>query len=131
MLRYYHNDIEYSGAKVRIDGELLKFDDQYPLLETRDGETYTLIPIRGVSEALNAEVEWDAENQTVEIDNGLHTMTLFVGSDTALFDGAETTLEMPAMIKNDRTLVPLRFVMEAFDVTVDWDGDTRTVNIWN
>ena len=131
VLRYYHNDIEYSGAKVRIDGGLLKFDDQYPLLETRDGETYTLIPIRGVSEALNAEVEWDAENQTVEIDNGLHTMTLFVGSDTALFDGAETTLEMPAMIKNDRTLVPLRFVMEAFDVTVDWDGDTRTVNIWN
>ncbi len=129
VLRYYHNDIEYSGAKVRIDGKLLKFDDQYPLLETRYGETYTLIPIRGVSEALDADVEWDAESQTVTISKGSDTMTLFIGSDTALFNGEETTLEMPAMIKNGRTLVPLRFVMEAFDVEVDWDGDTRTVNI--
>ena len=44
-------------------------------------------------------------------------------------DGEDVMLDMPAMLKNNRTMVPLRFVMEAFDVQVDWDGDTRTVLI--
>ena len=56
-------------------------------------------------------------------------MTLFIDSDIAFLDGEEITLEMSAMIKNGRTMVPLRFVMEAFDVNVDWDQDTRTVEI--
>lgn len=129
VLRYYHNDIDYVGAKVRINGKLLAFDDQYPLLETVDGETYTLIPIRGISEALDADVTWDGENQTVEIKKDGRDMTLFIDSDIALLDGEEITLEMSAMIKNGRTMVPLRFVMEAFDVNVDWDQDTRTVEI--
>lgn len=129
VLRYYHNDIEYIGAKVRINGELLAFKDQYPLLETVDDETYTLIPIRGVGEALDADVEWDGENQTVEIKKGSRDMTLFIDSNTAILDDEEVTLEMPAKIKNGRTMVPLRFVMEAFDVEVGWDQDTRTVEI--
>ena len=31
------------------------------------------------------------------------------------------------IIKNDRTLVPLRAIFEALGATVDWDNDTRTV----
>lgn len=129
VLRYYHNDIEYIGAKVRINGELLAFDDQYPILETINSNTYTLIPIRGVSEALDAKVSWDGDNQTVEIEKDGKEMTLYIDSHTALIDGQAVELEMPAHITNNRTMVPLRFVMEAFDLEVDWDGDTRTVQI--
>lgn len=129
VLRYYHNDIPYVGAKIRLNGSLLAFDDQYPLLETVDDKTYTLIPIRGISEALNADVTWNGKTRAVTIKKGRHKMILFIDSDSALFDGEEIMLDMPAMIKNNRTMVPLRFVMEAFDVDVDWDGDTRTVII--
>lgn len=130
VLRYYHNDIDYIGAKVRLNGELLAFEDQYPLLDYADnGGTYTLIPIRGVSEALDANVEWDGENRMVEIEKDGRDMILYVDSGTAFLDGEAVTLEMPAKIKNNRTMVPLRFVMEAFDVEVNWDQDTRTVEI--
>ena len=129
VLRYYHNDIPYVGAKVRLNGELLRFEDQYPILETVNGNTYTLIPIRAVSEALDADVSWDGDTQAVTIEKDGHEMILVLDSDTALFDGEEVELDIPAMLKNNRTMVPLRFVMEAFDVSVDWDGDTRTVVI--
>ena len=129
VLRYYHNDIPYVGAKVRLNGELLQFDDQYPVLETVNGDTYTLIPIRGISEALDADVSWNGKTRAVTIKKDGHKMILFVGSDSALFDGEDVELDIPAMIKNNRTMVPLRFVMEAFDVNVDWDGSTRTVVI--
>ena len=129
VLQYYHNDIPYVGAKVRLNGELLRFEDQYPVLETVNGNTYTLIPIRAVSEALDADVSWNGNTKAVTIKKDGHKMILFVDSDSALFDGEDMELDIPAMIKNNRTMVPLRFVMEAFDVTVDWDGDTRTVII--
>ncbi len=129
VLRYYHNDIEYIGAKVRINGELLAFEDQYPLLETIDEKTYTLIPVRGVSEALDADVDWDQETQCVTIEKDGQEMNLYIDSDIAFFDGEEVELDMPAMLKNNRTMVPLRFVMESFDLDVDWDQDTRTVEI--
>ncbi len=129
VLRYYYNDIEYIGAKVRINGELLKFQDQYPLLETIDEKTYTLIPVRGVSEALDAKVDWDQDTLCVTITKDGQEMLLYIDEDTAYLDGEPIELDMPAMMKNNRTMVPLRFVMEAFDLTVDWDQDTRTVQI--
>ena len=129
VLQYYHNDIPYVGAKVRLNGELLRFEDQYPVLETINGNTYTLIPIRAVSEALDADVSWNGNTKAVTIKKDGHKMILFVDSDSALFDGEDVELDIPPMIKNNRTMVPLRFVMEAFDVSVDWDGDTRTVII--
>ena len=47
------------------------------------------------------------------------------GSDNGRF----ITLDAPVIIYNDRTLVPVRAVSEAFDANVSWDGNTQTVNI--
>ena len=44
-----------------------------------------------------------------------------------LMGGDTITLDVPAQIINDRTMIPVRAVAEAMDITVDWDGDTRTV----
>ena len=54
---------------------------------------------------------------------------MYLDSDVAYINDTPITLDAPATIMNDRTLVPLRFVMEAFKVTIDWNGDTRTVEI--
>lgn len=129
VLRYYHNDIDYVGAKVRLNGKLLAFEDQYPILETVYGETYTLLPIRGIGEALDAKVKWSEKEQKVTITKGKQEIVLYLDSDIAYVNGEEVTLEMPATLKSGRTMVPLRFVMESFDVDVDWDQNTRTVEI--
>ena len=125
VMRYYHNDIDYIGAKVRVNGKLIDFEDQFPIIE--DGRT--LIPVRAVSEILGAEVEWNGAWYQAEIELGGREIILPLYSDTAYIDGAEYWLDVPAKIINDRTMVPLRFVAEALEVSVDWDGDTRTVLI--
>ena len=122
VMRYYHNDIDYIGAKVRIDGKLLAFDDQYPLLETIEGETYTMIPVRGISEALNAKVDWDGDKQEITVKKGGDEVVMYLDSDVAYINDTPITLDAPATLMNNRTMVPLRFVMEAFNVTVDWNG---------
>lgn len=129
VMRYYHNNIDYIGAKVRVNGALLAFDDQYPLLEEIDGETYTMIPVRCVSEALDASVDWDSENQKITVYKDGSEVVMYLDSDVAYINDTPTRLDAPAKLLNNRTMVPLRFVMEAFDIAVSWDGDTRTVEI--
>ena len=38
-------------------------------------------------------------------------------------------MDTKANIVNSRTYVPLRFIMETFKLSVDWDQDTETVEI--
>jgi hypothetical protein len=38
-------------------------------------------------------------------------------------------LDVPAQIVNNRTLVPVRAISEAFGAKVEWNGEIRTVTI--
>lgn len=42
-------------------------------------------------------------------------------------DGRRLMFDVPPQISEDYTFVPMRAVFEAFGMTVDWNGDTRTV----
>lgn len=44
-------------------------------------------------------------------------------------NGEKIETETPAVISNDRTLVPLRAVSEALGCDVSWDGDTRGITL--
>ena len=60
---------------------------------------------------------------------------LAIGTPTAVVNGVPMRIDndntdvVPVIDENDRTLVPLRFIAEAFGAEVGWDGDTRTVSI--
>lgn len=42
-------------------------------------------------------------------------------------DGKKLEFDQNPVIKNDRTLVPFRKILEEMGATVDWNGDTKTV----
>lgn len=125
VVRYYHNDMEYIGAMVRINEKLVRFDSQHPIIQ--DGRT--LIPIRAVSEMLGAKVDWDGDAQCAIVKKNGKTIKMYIDDTTAYVNGSERELDCPAQLINNRTLVPLRFVAEALGVNVEWDGDARTVMI--
>lgn len=127
VLRYYHNTLDYKGAKVRINGDLLKFDDQYPIV--LDG--HTLIPIRGIATALGAEVEWHHEEYTASVVKGDVSIEIPINENIVYVNGEPVELDCTAQILNGRTMLPLRFIAETFDAQVDWEQDTRTVLISN
>ncbi len=126
VLRYYHKDIDYIGAKVRVNGKLIAFEDQYPIILD---EGYTFVPIRGVAEALNAKVSWNQRNMEATIEKGGNEIVIPIGSDCAYVNGEEYYLDSPSRLINDRTMVPFRFIAENLDCDVDWDDATHTVLI--
>lgn len=56
-------------------------------------------------------------------------VVLTVGSTAALVDGNAVALDAAPIIRNSRTMLPIRFVAENLGATVGWDGATSTVTI--
>lgn len=109
---------------VYINGRQLNFDVA-PVIEN----DRVLVPLRAIFEALGAEVEWNANTQTVTAVRGPTTVVLTIGSLQPVVNGQIWPLDVPGKIMQDRTLAPLRFVGEAFGGQVGWDASTYTVNI--
>lgn len=109
---------------VLLNGNAIEFDVA-PIIEN----DRTLVPLRAIFEALGAEVEWDGTTQTVISAKGDDTCVFQIGNDKMFVNGETKTLDVAAKIVDDRTLIPLRAVSEAYNCTVDWDGATRTVTI--
>ncbi|MCL2837729.1 MAG: copper amine oxidase N-terminal domain-containing protein, partial [Oscillospiraceae bacterium] len=60
---------------------------------------------------------------------GFFRIEIQIDNDIAFVNADIVDLDVPAMIYNDRTLVPLRFIAEASGANVEWDEDTQTVII--
>jgi spore germination protein len=112
------------AIKVVLDGRELNFDVP-PAIE-RDR---VLVPFRKIGEAMGAVVGWNSQTRTVYGIKGSTRVELKIDNTYALVNGKKTSLDMPAVIRGGRTLVPLRFFTEAFGALVDWDGTNRVVTI--
>jgi hypothetical protein len=89
----------------------------------------TLIPVRAITEGFGAALSYDQESQTVTITKGETTIELTLGSTTAIVNGEEVIMDTKAGITNNRTYVPLRFIMETLKLNVEWDEETETIEI--
>lgn len=48
-----------------------------------------------------------------------------------VFEGEQMTFDVPPVIEDDRTLVPMRAIFEKLGYSVEWDGDTRSIKATN
>lgn len=60
---------------------------------------------------------------------GNDVVAISVGGNGIYYQGEKHDIDAPAFVKDDRTLVPVRAVSEAFGLAVDWDEATGTVTI--
>lgn len=111
-------------VRVLLNGEYMNFDVP-PIIEN----DRTLAPFRKIGEALGANIEWDQDTKTVTALKEDKTVILQIGNNTAYINQTPVKLDTPPIIKDNRTLVPIRFFSEAFGAAVMWDNAVRTVLI--
>ena len=107
---------------VKLNGQTLSFDVQPQIINDR-----TMVPLRTIFEALGANVDWNESNRSITATKDDTTIKLAVDNNIMYVNDETVTLDSPACIVDGRTLVPLRAISEALDVSVSWYGDTRTV----
>jgi len=115
-----------SEINVFYKNERLAFDVEPQLVQDR-----TLVPFRKVFETLGFEVTWsDGEEQEVTGKKEGLSIELIIDSKLAIVNGKTVTLDVPATILDERTLVPLRFVAENSGKIVSYQEEAGKLDIW-
>ena len=113
-----------SGIQVLYNSGYLDFDDVEPM--NVDGRV--MIPFRAALEGMGAAVDFNNDSRLVTAKKGDTTIT-FTLLDTTIYiddngNASTITMDVPMIIENDRTLVPIRFMSEAFGMNVGWEDGT-------
>ncbi|MHB9024653.1 MAG: copper amine oxidase N-terminal domain-containing protein [Armatimonadota bacterium] len=92
----------------------------------------TLVPVRGIAEWCGAKVSYDPNTKTIKCESSEASINLTLGSKKALVvsRGATRTVSLtqPASELDGYTLVPLRFVGEAFGCQINYVSSSETNN---
>ena len=89
----------------------------------------TLVPLRFISEAFGAALNWDPIFQIIDIKLDNNSVRLQIGRKFAAVNGKKVMLDVAPVIIKGRTMVPIRFVSESLDAQVVWDAATKTITI--
>ena len=84
-----------------------------------DSAWRTMVPIRALAEAFDAEVIWNQDDETVTINfDGDTQIVMTVGETTYTVDGNEATMDTEPVNAGDRVYVPIRFAAEGLGFSV-------------
>lgn len=109
---------------LMINGEATTVEKPYVV-----GEGVTLVPLRVITEAFGAKVEWIGETKTIKLEYPDVNITLQIANSNAEVNGrAEELLSAPELT-NGFTMVPLRFISETFGAEVGYDGETKRITV--
>ncbi|PRO66116.1 hypothetical protein C6I21_07270 [Alkalicoccus urumqiensis] len=92
-------------------------------------DSRTLLPLRSIFEALDADVHYEAADKSITATSGKDTIYLKIGSKTARKNSQTIQLDTAPLIQNSRTYVPGRFISESLGASVDWNNTTKTMEI--
>lgn len=119
LIKMKINDVNYS-----INGQGKKMDAKPFIKNDR-----TLVPLRFIVEAIGGEVNWDNDNRLVTVNSKGKTIVLPIDSKTIKIDGKDVSIDQAAIIKGDRTFVPIRFIAENLDMVVNYINESRIIEI--
>lgn len=108
---------------VTINGEELSVAKPYI------SNDFTLVPLRVISAGFAAHISWNGETQTVKIQYADKTVQLMIGSTSAVIDDQFVELQTAPELVNGTTMVPVRFISQTFGAQIQYEPETRTVNI--
>jgi len=124
ILSFFPAGVVASEVTIFVDGEEFSGSDQARIIS---GRTY--IPIRSYTELLGFYVDWNEQTREVTITDGEIATVFQLNSRRVVQDGRALYIESRAMIIDGRMYIPLRSVAELYDKAVDWDENSRHVNI--
>lgn len=89
----------------------------------------TFVPVRFIVEGFGGQVDYDSNTKVVSINYNNNNILIPIGSNTIEVNGKNMEIDAPAVIKNNRTFIPIRFVAEALGMQIDYNSSNREITI--
>jgi len=110
--------------QIKINGTRIETAD--PIVV---GNGRIMVRYNSFCKQLGIHAEWDIYTRELTYKKERGYLKLKLEAQSAVINDQYINMEHPIFIQNYILYVPLRFVAESFNASVEWDGDTRTVNI--
>jgi hypothetical protein len=89
----------------------------------------TMLPIRAVVESIDGSVDWDEEARSVTLRHNENSVHMWLGRRDFLAGDVTDTMDVEPYIRNDRIMLPVRFVAESLGCQLEWFGSLNMVVI--
>lgn len=110
-------EISEGEIEVNVNGQFVSLDVKPVISQSR-----TFLPIRSLA-SLNLSYKWDTRLKRAVIQNPAgDALSITVNSKIAYKNEQQLTMEAPAISKEGRVLVPIRFVTEALGYQVQFES---------
>lgn len=121
--------------KMCVNDDVVQVDGQnanvYPVAENNR----TLVPVSRIVEAFGGESTWDAKTNNTTYTLGNRKVSHVIGSrDVIIQKGSQVqkkTMEVPSKAMNNRTYVPVRYVLEGLGLWVDYEPTYQLIIVSN
>lgn len=120
--------LQIDNPVMKVNGVQAEIDEGRNTVPVIIGSR-TLVPIRAIVEAFGGTVFWDADTRTVTLSLKDDIVKLTIESNVAYHNEKATILDATPTVINDRTMIPLRFVAESFNLGVAWEEGSRTITV--
>ena len=124
LITFTVNPVFAQDITLKLNGNVL-YPSVAPVIENGS----TLVPLRIISENMGASVLWNGEERSITIEKEDTSIYLILEQKDVFVNGETKTLSVAPKIINGSTMVPIRFVSQNLDCTVNWDGTNRVVSI--
>ena len=116
------------GIDININGTNVKFTEQTgnPFV---DSNNRTQVPLRVTMESFGAKVDWVQSTQTAIVEKDGIKVEVPIGKSYIIKNGQQIPNDTVAQIKNGKTYLPIRVVLEAFGAKVGWDNVNQAVKV--
>ena len=99
------------------------FTDSNPYIK----QNRTYVPVRFIAEAFQMEVEWIQEEKKAILRDAENTIELQIDSNMMVVNNEAVPMDVYVEGENGRTMVPVRFIEEILNFSVEWDDSTCSV----
>lgn len=111
-------------VQLEINGEKVADAGGAQIIEGR-----SMVPLKTVTNTFDISLEWFNNSKIIRIDDVSGPIFLKVGEPEVEIDGKSIHLDVPPMILDGQTLVPLRFIAEALQVEIEWYPDQKLIRM--
>lgn len=116
----YREEIAVVVRGVQLDFDSAPYIDQSNRL---------MVPLRAIVEAMGAQVDWNPVKRSITMHKDGHIVKFSIDSTVALINGQSKVMDTIPVIKNSRTMVPVRYVGEFLGATVNWNSEAKKVTV--
>jgi hypothetical protein len=121
------NNQNSDDITIILNGKTLNFDVN-PYINS---DNKTIVELRSISEALGSNISWNNDTKTIKISKDDTILELSIDKKDYAINGESMTMDTVPTIISGRTMVPVRFIAEVFEQTIQWDSSSNIVKILN